>query len=104
MKMIISATQYNEIYSDNSGVLISKKISADVDYMTEKCEKLKAENSKLREALTLAVESASFFSKFADCTKDSWSCRCEFCIDTKQTKSLAAVRQVLKEFNKGESK
>lgn len=58
---------------------------------------LKEENKKLRDALKLSVDSASFFSKFADCTKDSWACRCEFCRDTKQTKSLATARQVLKD-------
>jgi regulator of replication initiation timing len=59
--------------------------------------KLQAENKKLREALNMAIDSASFFQKFADCTKDSWSCRCEFCRDTSKTKNLARAREALKE-------
>jgi hypothetical protein len=61
--------------------------------------KLNQENKKLREALEMAIDSASFFQKFADCTKDSWSCRCEFCRDTSKTKNLARAREALKETN-----
>jgi hypothetical protein len=61
------------------------------------CEYKQKELQKAIDALTLAVESASFFNKFADCNRDSWACRCEFCRDTKQTKSLSMARQALKE-------
>lgn len=99
-------SQLNELRDDNMAQLYEtikemqnayETLDAHDEMLIATVDKLKEENKKLVEALKLAVDSASFFSKFADCTKDSWACRCEFCRDTKQTKSLATARQVLKD-------
>jgi hypothetical protein len=64
--------------------------------LSSKLERLTKENEIMKEALLMAIDSASFFQKFADCRRDSWSCRCEFCRDTSKTKNLTRAREALK--------
>ncbi len=54
-----------------------------------------SENAILREALELAVKSGEFFRRHADCRKESWSCRCEFCKDNSASKNLREAREAL---------
>lgn len=61
IKMIISATQYNEIYSEDTGILISKYISEDINYLTVEVKKLQAENAKLKEKLLNVWKEAEEF-------------------------------------------
>lgn len=58
---------------------------------------LKQRESKLIEGLKKAVKSAQFYSRHADCRKDSWACSCEFCKNTSSSKDLRESRAVLKE-------
>ena len=53
--------------------------------------------AKLVEALKKAIGSAYFYSRHADCRKDSWACNCEFCRDKDSSKNLREAREVLKE-------
>lgn len=52
---------------------------------------------KAIKALKLAVTSGEFFSRHADCKRDSWSCRCEFCKDVSASKNLNEARHTLEE-------
>lgn len=64
---------------------------------------IKELNDQLEKAevsLNKAISSAEFFSRHADCRKDSWACRCEFCRDTDASKNLNEAREYFKE--KGE--
>lgn len=70
----------------------------------EAYEKLKAQLERAEVSLDKALSSAEFFSRHADCRRDSWSCRCEFCKDNKASKNLREAREYFKEINKGESK
>lgn len=47
------------------------------------------------EALEKAVNSGEFFLKHADCTRDSWACKCSFCRDTYSSKNLREARETL---------
>jgi hypothetical protein len=49
MKFFLTPEQYNKIYSEKSGILITSKIDKRIDY-------LQAENKKLREALEKIVD------------------------------------------------
>ena len=60
-------------------------------------EKLKAQLEKAEVSLDKALSSAEFFSRHADCRRDSWSCRCEFCKDNKASKNLREAREYFKE-------
>jgi hypothetical protein len=55
MKMFISATQYNEIYSEKTGILISKKICDDVNYLAQKLKILQDENANLIKKISYAL-------------------------------------------------
>jgi predicted nucleotidyltransferase len=63
----------------------------------EQIEKLQKQNEIMKDALEKAVSSAEFFMKFADCNRDLWSCRCEFCRDTTRSKNLREAREALKQ-------
>ncbi len=81
------------------------KKHADGDYVLHSdYEKLKVQLEKAEVSLDKALSSAEFFSRHADCRRDSWSCRCEFCKDNKASKNLREAREYFKEINKGESK
>ena len=76
----------------------------DLIILNEKCEEyekeistLKERESKLIEGLKKAVKSAQFYSRHADCRKDSWACSCEFCKNTSSSKDLREAREALKE-------
>ena len=58
-------------------------------------DQIKKENAILLEALELAVKSGEFYRRHADCRKESWSCRCEFCKDNSASKNLREARQAL---------
>lgn len=49
MKFFLTPEQYNKIYSESSGILITSKINERIDY-------LQTENKKLREALEKIVD------------------------------------------------
>ena len=73
-----------------------------LDALRVRVDELEKENQKLKEALKVAVEalelavkSGEFFSRHADCRKESWSCRCEFCKDNSAFKNLREARQAL---------
>lgn len=51
MKFIISANQHNEIYSEKCGVLVSGKVSDEINYLVEKVKNLENENAKLKEQI-----------------------------------------------------
>lgn len=53
--MFISATQYNEIYSEKTGILISKKICDDVNYLAQKLKILQDENANLIKKISYAL-------------------------------------------------
>lgn len=57
----------------------------------------KAQLERAEEALNKAISSAEFFSRHADCRKDSWACKCEFCKNTTATKELREAREYFKE-------
>ncbi len=65
-------------------------------------EKLKAQLERAEVALKKTISTAEFFSRYADCTRDTWACKCEFCRDTTSTKNLREAREYFKENNKGE--
>lgn len=60
-------------------------------------EKLKAQLEKAEEALRKTINVADFFSRHADCMRDTWSCKCEFCRDTTSTRDLREAREYFKE-------
>lgn len=60
-------------------------------------EKLKAQLEMAESALNKAINSAEFFSRHADCRKDSWACKCEFCKNTTASKELREAREYFKE-------
>lgn len=67
-------------------------------YVTyEDYQKLQEQLGKAEAALNKAINAADFFSRHADCRKDSWACKCEFCRDTTSTKNLNDARQYFKE-------
>ncbi len=57
---------------------------------------LEKEIASLKEQLVNAVEAGEFFSKYADCKKESWACRCSFCRDVDSSRKLREARQFLK--------
>ena len=70
----------------------------DGDYVKfEDYEKLQAQLEKAEVSLNKAISSAELFSRHADCKKDSWACRCEFCRDTDAPKNLNEAREYFKE-------
>ena len=74
---------------------ICDHMNVDIEWLICRIENLQKENAILREALELAVKSGEFFSRHADCRKDSWSCRCEFCKDNSASKNLREAREAL---------
>lgn len=63
----------------------------------EEYEKLKAQLERAEEALRKTINVADFFSRHADCRRDTWACKCEFCRDTTSTKNLRDAREYFKE-------
>lgn len=71
---------------------------ADGEYVKfEDYEKLKAQLERAEESLRKTINVADFFSRHADCRKDSWACKCEFCRDTTSTRDLREAREYFKE-------
>jgi len=67
-----------------------------LENMEELINKQKKEIASLKEQLVNAVEAGEFFSKYADCKKESWACRCSFCRDVDSSRKLREARQFLK--------
>jgi len=65
----------------------------DIDSYIDALEK---EIASLKEQLINAVEAGEFFSKYADCKKESWACSCSFCRDVDSSRKLREARQFLK--------
>ena len=63
----------------------------------EDYEKLQAQLERAEEALRKAISTADFFSRHADCNRNTWACKCEFCRDTTSTKNLRDAREYFKE-------
>lgn len=63
----------------------------------EKIQSQQATIDKLVKALELSIKSAEFFSRHADCKRDSWACKCEFCRDIDSSRNLRTARQCLAE-------
>jgi hypothetical protein len=70
--------------------------------LLQKEQQLEKENAMMREALEKALSGSELYVKFADCNRDSWACRCEFCRDTTSKIKLREAREVLAKINKGE--
>lgn len=51
MKYIITPYQHNEIHSKDCGVLVSGKVSDEINYLVEKVKNLEDENAKLKEKI-----------------------------------------------------
>lgn len=86
-KIIRSETSYSEPVSFDLEVYTMLK-REDLDY-------LEKEIASLKEQLVNAVEAGEFFSKYADCKKESWACRCSFCRDVDSSRKLREARQFL---------
>lgn len=68
------------------------------DYVKfEEYEKLQAQLERAEEALRKTINVADFFSRHADCMRDTWACKCEFCRDTTSTRDLREAREYFKE-------
>jgi hypothetical protein len=65
-------------------------------FYVDQVTKLKADREVLLVELKNAVEAGEFFSRHADCRRDTWACRCSFCKDTESSKKLRLARQTLK--------
>lgn len=55
------------------------KILFYVSELTKRIKELEEREKKLMGYFKKAVTSARFFCKHADCKRDSWSCKCDFC-------------------------
>jgi predicted nuclease with TOPRIM domain len=76
----------------------NSQYSLQIIEMRNKINQLEQENAKLKEMLKKAIASAEFFSKHADCTRDSWACKCEFCRNTSATIDLREAREYFKKW------
>ena len=105
---IIFKAPHSGIYRvDNGKVNLEVRVAADCQEcfnlahdllkQREENEKLKAQLEKAEESLNKAISSAEFFCRHADCRKDSWACKCEFCKDTNASKNLREAREYFKE-------
>ena len=59
--------------------------------------KLQKEKAELVELLKNTIKSAEFFMSYADCNRDTWTCRCSFCKDTENSRYLNDARNYFKE-------
>ena len=83
---------FYDIVSTNDTVEGGVEVVLASDY-----EKLKAQLERAEEALRKTINVADFFSRHADCRRDTWACKCEFCRDTTSTKNLRDAREYFKE-------
>jgi hypothetical protein len=67
----------------------------------ERIDQLVKENKDLKEALEKSLSGSELYVKFADCDRDTWACRCEFCRDTTSAIKLREAKEVLAKY-KGE--
>lgn len=83
---------------DFNGQYMEMRECEDGEYVKfEEYEKLKSQLEKAESSLNKAINAADFFSRYADCDKDTWACRCEFCRDTTTTIKLREAREYFKE-------
>lgn len=60
-------------------------------------KELEEREKRLVEYFQKAVVSARFFYKYADCRKDSWGCKCDFCKNNQPSIDLNNCDKFLKE-------
>ena len=72
----------------------------ELDNLREELKKKDQIIEKAESALRKTIESAEFFMSHADCRKDTWSCKCSFCLDTESSKNIREAKQYFQDKDK----